>query len=247
MTTRFAQLGLAAAMGAMLAGTAFAGPLALQMSLASGTNPPDTFRIASGTTYTNPDLNGWNIRSLVASSDSPSVQPFGLNLNGLVSCLNASGCVPLRVAVSATGFTSHAGMAAFGTGLVDNNAMGPGADTGTVVQMAYYDAGDTALSEAHPIGAITLDGFGSGYVSGGASGLAPTSDYSLTFVDTFTDHCAHSDCALFGIDASLDGILGDSRGDGSSTVPEPGTLALFGAGLLGCALFMGRRRRASLG
>lgn len=29
-----------------------------------------------------------------------------------------------------------------------------------------------------------------------------------------------------------------------STVPEPGTLALFGAGLLGCALFVGRRRRS---
>lgn len=30
----------------------------------------------------------------------------------------------------------------------------------------------------------------------------------------------------------------------TNTVPEPGTLALFAAGLLGCALFVGRRRRA---
>jgi hypothetical protein len=29
------------------------------------------------------------------------------------------------------------------------------------------------------------------------------------------------------------------------TVPEPATLALFGAGLLGCAIFVGRRRRSS--
>ena len=29
-----------------------------------------------------------------------------------------------------------------------------------------------------------------------------------------------------------------------STVPEPGTLALFGGSLLGCALFVGRRRRS---
>ena len=32
--------------------------------------------------------------------------------------------------------------------------------------------------------------------------------------------------------------------EGTSTVPEPGTLALFGAGLLGCALFIARRRAA---
>ncbi len=33
----------------------------------------------------------------------------------------------------------------------------------------------------------------------------------------------------------------------TSTVPEPGSLALFGAGLLGCALFLARRRRATQG
>jgi hypothetical protein len=27
------------------------------------------------------------------------------------------------------------------------------------------------------------------------------------------------------------------------SIPEPGTIALFGAGLLGCALYLGRRRR----
>jgi hypothetical protein len=32
-----------------------------------------------------------------------------------------------------------------------------------------------------------------------------------------------------------------------TTVPEPGTLALFGAGLLGCGLFITRRRRAKQG
>jgi len=31
----------------------------------------------------------------------------------------------------------------------------------------------------------------------------------------------------------------------ATTVPEPGVLALFGAGLLGCAIFVGRRRRAA--
>lgn len=32
--------------------------------------------------------------------------------------------------------------------------------------------------------------------------------------------------------------------DIKTEVPEPGTLVLFGAGLLGCALFLGRRRRS---
>ena len=245
MTTRFATLGLAATMGAMLSGTALAGPLTLQMSLTSGTSSPDTFNIASGSGYTHTDWNGWKISALTASSHAPSAQPFGLNLNGLVSCLNASGCAPLTVAVSATGFTSLAAMAGFGTGLVDNNAMGPGEDTGTIVQMAYYDAGDTALSKANPIGAMTLEGFGSSYVSGDAAHLGTNAHYSLTLVDTFTDHCGHGNCAVFGIDGTIDRILGDSSGDASSSVPEPGTLALFGAGRRGCALFV-RRRRAPL-
>jgi hypothetical protein len=40
-----------------------------------------------------------------------------------------------------------------------------------------------------------------------------------------------------------------STGSGASvdiytSTPEPGALVLFGAGLLGCAVFIGRRRRA---
>ena len=41
------------------------------------------------------------------------------------------------------------------------------------------------------------------------------------------------------------GLTGNIAGGPGTTVPEPGTLALFGAGLLGCALFIARRRAAS--
>lgn len=40
---------------------------------------------------------------------------------------------------------------------------------------------------------------------------------------------------------------GKASFDLNTQVPEPGTLALFGAGLLGCAIFVGRRRRSMNG
>ena len=44
-------------------------------------------------------------------------------------------------------------------------------------------------------------------------------------------------------DVTSDGVCTDNCG--GTSVPEPGALALFAAGLLGCALFINRRRRAA--
>lgn len=229
MIMRISKLGLAAAITAMLAGTAFAGPL--EMSLSSGTQSTGNFMVISGTSYVNSDLNGWNISYFIPTSNSPSTQPYGLNLSGFVAaCLNTNGCGSLTLSISGTGFKTAVGMDGFGTGLV-NNQMVTGETTGSIVQTAYYDLGDGYMGKADTIGTITLNGFGSQYVTGGgpASGT-----YSLTLVDQFSAGCTGSNCAVFGVDGSIGGV--------ASTVPEPGTLALFGAGLLGCALAITRRR-----
>lgn len=69
----------------------------------------------------------------------------------------------------------------------------------------------------NPDGSLSINGAGMVYLSG----YAPTQ-------------------ATFGLTTQGTGTTTFSL----QTVPEPGTLALFGAGLLGCALVISRRRRA---
>jgi hypothetical protein len=54
--------------------------------------------------------------------------------------------------------------------------------------------------------------------------------YSLTITDTFS--ASDGGDPSYSVDTTV-----------TQAVPEPGTLALFGAGLLGCALVVSRRRR----
>ena len=82
----------------------------------------------------------------------------------------------------------------------------------------------------------------------GAAGSAPdlnagTLDLGTVVVGFLeTNSCKkHGDCSAEWVATASSGALYE----GTSTVPEPGTLALFGAGLLGCALFIARRRAAS--
>ena len=79
------------------------------------------------------------------------------------------------------------------------------------------------------IGSMTLgDGSKSMSALGGPDTIR---SYSLTVIDTFS--------AGGGLDPSysVDTTV-------TQSVPEPATLALFGAGLLGCAVAVARRRRA---
>ena len=231
MTRRTSRLAIIAAVGAMAAGTAFAGPI--QMKVTSGSYTT-TFFTTTGSSYSNSDLSGWNVTYFTPVSNSPSAQPFGLDLGGFAAaCENSSGCDSLTVSISATGFTTPVGINGFSTGLVNNNLTGPNTMTGKVMQTAYYGLSDNYMDESNAIGSITLNGFGGQYKVGGGPAPGPNmTSYSLTLVDTLSSSCTTNQCAVFSIDGSIAG-----------NVPEPGTLALFGAGLLGCALAIARRRR----
>jgi hypothetical protein len=238
MFKRFSRLGLIGLVaGAMTAGTAFAGPI--QMFLTSGGQTTSVMIGSAGTPSSSSftaTLNGWTISGMTGTSYSPTVNSFvGLDLGGYTAtCVGVGGCSsdPLTIAISATGFTTPISLNDF---LLEFSGNVHG---GSVTTSAYWDTAntyfcngaDTASNDcgsSNLIGSLTLnDGSKSLSAVGGPDTIR---SYSVTIVDTFS--------AGLGADPSY-------SVDTTLTTPEPGTLALFGAGLLGCALIISRRRRA---
>ena len=229
MMRRYIQLGLAATALAALASTALAAPIEMTVSSGGTTVTGLTFYQTANTAgYANANFMGWDIYTvLTGNSNSPSLTPFGLSLSGTVAaCVNEAGCDPLTVSLSDVGFTAPT--SAFATALTDIQT-----GTGSVTQQAYYDLtntyfgmGGTIAGSANPVSLSATGGMtrvGGGPVSGGP--------YSLTLVQTFDTSCTVESCAAFTVGGTITG----------ATVPEPGTLALFGASLLGLGVFMRRR------
>lgn len=243
MFVRFSQLGLAAAVviaGAISAGTASAGPI--EMFLTSGgqsttvlignTGNPSSVSFSGA-------LNGWTITNDTGgTSYSPDLNSFiGIDLGGYTAtCVGVGGCSkdPLTIAISATGFTTPIDTNGF---LLEFSGNVHG---GQVTTSAYWDTADTYFcnsgnSASNDCGSSTLihsltlgDGTGSMSALGGPDTIR---SYSLTVVDTFSAGLGGD--PSYSVDTTL-----------TQSVPEPGTLALFGAGLLGCAWVVRRRRHA---
>ncbi|MGA8096541.1 MAG: PEP-CTERM sorting domain-containing protein [Steroidobacteraceae bacterium] len=242
MFTRFSQLIVATAVigGAMSAGTASAGPI--EMFLTSGgqstsvlignTGDPSSVSY-SGT------LNGWTITSGTGgTSYAPGLNTaVGIDLGGYTAtCVGVGGCSkdPLTIAVSATGFTTPIDTNGFLMELSGN------VHGGQVTSSAYWDTADTYFCNAGNgagndcgscdlIHSLTLgEGSGSNSALGGPDTIR---SYSLTVVDTFSAGLGGD--PSYSVDTTV-----------TQAVPEPTTLALFGAGLLGCAWVVSRRRRA---
>jgi len=83
--------------------------------------------------------------------------------------------------------------------------------------------------------------------SGVGAGTATEGSVKLSDLGSYGSYIVYVPCAT---GAKCDGSMtGGSNNilvvSATTSVPEPGALALFGAGLLGCALFVGRRRRSA--
>lgn len=221
MTKRISKLGLIAATVSMLAaGAVFASPLEMTVD---GTQ----VTLSSTGGYSNADLDGWDIYFFTGTSNSPSLTPFGIDLSGLTAACISGSCAPLTVSISDDGFAGPIGANGFSTTLSDTQE-----GKGSVTQTAYFGQSNSYFDTSGTIGSITLTGSSADTVDGGGPASTP---YSITLTDVFTASCTGNGCVSFSIDGDV----------AAASTPEPGTLALFGAGLLGCAIFVGRRRRRS--
>jgi len=207
---------IVAAVGTMASGTASATPI-LEVD---GSSVALTY-LGSGLYSFGTSTSDWVVAGTVYDY-APSVSPrFDLGSFSASCGVSDSGCAssPLTLSITDT-FTQPVPLNGFLTVLTDSQT-----GNGSVTQTATYGSSDSSGT----IGTITCTGTDmctpSGQVWGG--GPVGPSPYSLTLTDVFTA----ADTA--GVTFSTDGDI---------RVPEPGTVALFGAALLGCALFLGRRR-----
>ncbi len=243
MIKHLSRLGLVAAMGVMATGIAFAGPISVtSISLtasAPGASadtlsvipgiPFDTFTSSLGTVANWTSLTGWSVSGNITAGMSP-IQ-IDLDTNS-AACFTAtgSGCGQLTMTLDITGLTSSPALLQNSLEAILTGAVTSG--TGTVTQTAYI-GGSQIGNMLDSQGARSWNLTTIGPMSGSYS------SFDLKLVQTFTASCT-------GTGSNGLGCVVYNSADGSIvSAPEPGALAMFGAGLLGCALFINRRRRAA--
>ena len=200
---------------------------ALVLSLSDGTNTVtitdggagDISAVAGAVGFSGA-IGGW-IVNVSTGLGSPLLGPASLDLNS-INVLVRDLASPLTIMLTQTfntipypGWTMEFG----GT-----------IQFGTVTYSAYADPTNTAFGLAQLIG--TLGPFGTGAFSGSTGGSATVANpYSLTQVFYIIGDSTSTDLLTFSGNAEL------------NPVPEPGTLMLLGAGLVGLAGLARRRAR----
>jgi hypothetical protein len=149
--------------------------------------------------------------------------PNVLRLTTLTASTSTPGTADLTLTLWETDITGKADRFIFALG--GNNVAGDGTVTGE----AYYQAGASA-TPVNPIGVLgPLIGTDFSATVYSASGLGLDGGYSVLTRITLANNGAGYSTTPIGFNS------------GVAVVPEPATLALFGFGLLGAAMFARRR------
>lgn len=203
-----------------LATAAHAGPIDPMLSIGYSVNgsAAQTLTSGQGLIFVSSAMNANGRGTITGQTDFGQDVNFDLSVAG-----GAKFATPVTIYLTESGLTGAAIQSIEGN-LTNNTIAKPAAAS---LEYALYGSSTDQIYGGILLGRITVSGTGSGYLRDGAfntgSGL-----YSLTQAITITP--------------SATGVTNISL-DGTVNVPEPGSLAVLGTGLLALGLMLRRRQK----
>jgi PEP-CTERM motif len=176
-----------------------------------------------GTAFGPASFGGWTI-SAVGLGTPPNPEPV---LEGLTVDASAPGFLSsLQVYVSETDLTSPLGVNTFASGFTSNFILGA---ITSVTESTYVDTGNAVFGLGSLLSTNTF-----------AGPIVSTQSITLNAL-TPSLPAPFSETEVFDIQATANGTTSDTITITTANAPEPGTLTLFGSGLVGLAGLLRRK------